>query len=106
MIQVNCSCLHSLNQTQVMGRDHDGDANLVERLEHGHYFAGVSGIEVAGRLVGKKNGWTINHRSGNANTLLLATRQRHRSGFFAPQQAYLVKGSPYSAQSRASENRK
>ena len=97
MIQVDSSCAQSMNQSQIMGRDHDSHADLIERFEPGHNFAGGGGIKVTGRLVGEKNCWTINDRPSNTKTLLLAARQSYRPSFLAPQQADLVESGPHPA---------
>ena len=50
-------------------------------------------IKITGGLIGQQNGRTIDHRPGNRQPLLLATRQGDRIGFFAKEQTDLVEGS-------------
>jgi hypothetical protein len=50
----------------------------MELAEQEHkLFAGL-GVEVAGRLVGEKDGWVVDERSGDGDPLLFAARELAR----------------------------
>src|SRR6185436_9032290 len=78
----------------IMRCDHDGDTDLIERLEHTNNFSGVGRIQVSRRFIGEQNGWTIDYGAGNAQSLLLSSGQSDWLGFLASQQADLVQCRP------------
>ena len=48
-----------------------------------HDFAGIVGVEVAGRFVGQQDGRAVDDGAGDAQALLLAAGERDRRGLFA-----------------------
>ncbi|MBS1185981.1 MAG: hypothetical protein H6R09_1582 [Proteobacteria bacterium] len=74
----------------IVGGDHQRGPHLMEVAEHGHDVCGVAGVEVAGGFVGQQQGRAADQRAGNAQALLLASRQADRIGFFTMQQPDLV----------------
>src|SRR5258708_35893802 len=57
-------------------RDHDdGDALVVEFLEHAHHLDGGLAVEVAGRFVGEEDLRLVDEGAGDGHALLLAARE-------------------------------
>jgi hypothetical protein len=73
-----------------MGGDQHGNTDLIESAQHLHYFVRVGGIQAGRGLVGEHDGRPIHHRAGDAQALLLTSRQGDRIGSFEPEQADLV----------------
>ena len=57
---------------QFVGDHDDGDALVVEFLEHAHDFDARLAVEVAGRLVGQQQRRLVDQRAGDGDALLLA----------------------------------
>lgn len=58
----------------IVGDEDDGDALItIQILEHLEDFLGGLGIEVAGGLIGKEDGGTIDESAGDGDALLLTT---------------------------------
>ena len=74
---------------QVVGRDHDGDADFLEALEQLHHLEREPVVEVAGRLVGDQHRRPRTTGAGEADALLLADREL-RVDALAAEQAHLV----------------
>ena len=55
-----------------MGDHDDGDALVVQFLEHAHDFDAGLAVEVAGRLVGEQQRRLVHQRAGDGDALLLA----------------------------------
>src|SRR5690606_9476877 len=70
--------LQACDQAQIVAGDQHRGADLVELFEQVHDIARQLRIEVAGGLVGEQDGRPMHHRAGDADALLLATRQRLR----------------------------
>ena len=60
-----------------MGNQHQRNSQLgIHLLEQGQHLASGSAVQVAGRLVGKKDGRLIGQSAGNGYPLLLPTGER------------------------------
>ena len=57
---------------ELVGDHDDGDALVVEFLEHAHDLDGGPAVEVAGRLVGEEDRGVVDERAGDGDALLLA----------------------------------
>ena len=68
------------DQADVMGRDDHRGAEPVERGEQMQQALRHFGIDIAGRLVGDEQFGPADHRAGDRDALLLAARQRRRTG--------------------------
>ena len=61
-----------MGDIQLVGDHHDGDALVIEFLEHAHDFRAGAGIEIAGGLVCQEQGGLVGERPGDGDALLLA----------------------------------
>ena len=64
-IRIMCALGMRLMQLEVVGRDDDGRAQPIERLEQVQQPLGHVGIDVAGRLVGDEDLGPADHRAGD-----------------------------------------
>src|SRR6516164_2065596 len=63
----------------VMRHEHDGDPLLrIERTQQAHDLVSARAVEIAGRLVGKDDGWGSHERTRDGDTLLLSARKLGR----------------------------
>src|SRR6188508_2860924 len=80
----------TLDKVHVVARDQHRHTDVIEALEQLHDLDRELGIEVAGRLVGDQERGLADHRAGNADPLLLTSRELDRAVVLATEQSHLV----------------
>ena len=79
-----------LDQVHIVGRDHHGDADVVEALEELHDLDGEVRIQVAGGLVGDEQHRLCDDGAGDSDALLLAGRELERPALLLAQEPHLI----------------
>ena len=72
-----------VHQVEVVGRDDDGGAELLQFHEQAQQAAAEAGIDIAGRLVGQQQLRPSDQGAGDGGTLLLAAGKHGRHGVHA-----------------------
>src|SRR6187401_3543341 len=90
LFDMNAPHAEKLEQVDVVRRDQHRHADRVEALEEVHDLEREVRVEVAGRLVGDQDRRLGDHRTRDADPLLLPRRELERKRALAAQQAHLV----------------